>query len=251
MDPGIEFKDLVGTGPERQGRLMILDWLCSTFDGMLVPTPKSAEPAGMSVHRSFILLNTCQARQAAFEKAQREGGSFNLGSAAFHGAAPHRLFSILRDGLKPGRNVVWYSNEPALAAWYIPYRSNYPFDNGKRVGNPDVLRGWSKSKYKDISILFGVQVVQQEKPVFKETLEAKSHPDQVMVRYLFILPAGRLNALRRIPERYAKRHIWVERSSVASKMEETYQKIHDGGLVREVLEESQSKPDTPGSLPTR
>ncbi|KAK7934614.1 hypothetical protein PG985_000109 [Apiospora marii] len=225
--------DLIGSDAGISGRLNFLEWLCGTFEGMLVPTPRSARIADMPGYGSFLLMNNRADWYAKFDGKLREKGFHQGGTAAFHGAPPHALFSILCDGLR-ARNGVYYSNEPAHAAWYITWRSFHPTDS-TNSNHPRVLQGWKNSGYKNVAILFGVEVAGPRPKV--EKVEDCSLPGEVMVRYLFLIPAEKVEPLRGVDEWYwqeAPYKDWlVKGSSIAPQMEAVYQKIHNGRLMQE------------------
>lgn len=237
MRLGITMTELVGTDPASHGRFAILDWLCTTFEGMLIPTPGSARIAGMPGYGSFIFLNTHKDRQVAFQTALRRNGYPSGGTAAFHGTPPHCLFSILSDGLKTARGVVWYSRQPAHSTWYIHWRCQYPIDpaeGGDEVINPNVLRGWKNSRYKNMVPLFGVEVA-GERP---EGDQAKIDQDGAMVRYLFLLPADKLHGLDD-DEFYWRwndgENNWLDGDTVVDQMELAYRNVHNGNLAEEAV----------------
>ncbi|KAK7964422.1 hypothetical protein PG988_011396 [Apiospora saccharicola] len=237
MRPGTTMTELVGTGPESHGRFVILDWLCTVFEGMMVPTPDSAHIAGMPGYGSFLLLNTHKERQVVFQNALQANGYPNGGTAAFHGAPPHFLFSILCDGLKTRSRDVWYSRQPAHSTWYIHWRCQYPVDpvrGGTKVLNPEVLRGWENSLYQNMVLLFGVEVA--GKRPNQVDVEAKMDQDGVMVRYLFLLPPDKLDGLGD-NEFYWEdsSNNWLDGDTVVDQMECAYRNIHDGNLAKEAV----------------
>ncbi|KAK8112501.1 hypothetical protein PG984_013027 [Apiospora sp. TS-2023a] len=236
MHAGVTTTKLIGRGRLRNNRRIVLEWICYLFEGMLVPTPRCSEVTGMSDHRSFLLLNTNQERQAEFEELQEKKGGFSI--AAFKGVPPHQLFECLWDGInfKP---ECYYSNEPAKATWYIPYRSRRPVDEEPDANNLSVLRGWRNSRYKNIAILLGLQVLGWARWDFAQQ-EAKSPQEEVMVRYLFFLPAEKVHEMGAVPEQFLMAYNWVYGGCIMPKMVETFQKIEDGRLIQEVLADARS-----------
>ncbi|KAK7934616.1 hypothetical protein PG985_000111 [Apiospora marii] len=68
MHAGITTAELIGSDPLWDNRRMVLEYMCYLFEGMLVPTPTDSEVTGMSVHQSFLLLNTNLDRQVEYEE---------------------------------------------------------------------------------------------------------------------------------------------------------------------------------------
>ncbi|KAK8112499.1 hypothetical protein PG984_013025 [Apiospora sp. TS-2023a] len=225
--------DLIGSDAGSLGRLGFLDWLCRTFEGMLVPTPRPARIAEMPGYGSFLLLNNRTDWYARFKGKLRDKGFPEGGMAAFHGAPPHALFSILCDGLT-AQNGVYYSNEPAHAAWYIAWRSLHPTDS-TNSNYPMVLQGWKNGRYKDVALLFGVEVAGPQPKI--EEVEDQSPPGEVMVRYLFLIPGEKVEPLRNVGERYWERYPYkdwlVEGALIEAHMGAIYDKIHNGSLMVE------------------
>lgn len=235
MHAGITTADLVGRGRLRDHRRIVLEYVCCLFEGMLVPTPRDSEVPSMSPHQSFLLLNTNLDRQAEYEELQKKHGcSF----AAFKGVPPHQLFECVWDGIN-FKDECYYSNEPAKAAWYIPYRSRTPVDNEPDANNFNTLRGWRNSRYKNIAILLGLQVAGKARWDYGQR-EAKSPEEEAMVRYLFLLPANIVVNMGQVNEDFLWIFNWVNGSSVMPEMEATYQKIQDGRLIGEVMAEARS-----------
>ncbi|KAK7993221.1 hypothetical protein PG989_006602 [Apiospora arundinis] len=221
LDPGIPWLHLIGPDPAGGNRRTILHWLCDKFEGMLVPTPPSAKAHGMpGSGESFLLLIS----------RKREKG----GTAAFHGAPPHALFSIMCDGLKvgPSRHI-YYTRQPAHAIWYIAWRSQFRLDTdqgSRKLNYPNVLRGWKNSKFKNMVLLFGVEIAGPR----PENHEASSLQKEVMVRYLFLLPADKVQGLEHVGEWYWENEPaknWLDGNLVLDEMEAAYQDFHHGSLM--------------------
>ncbi|KAK8030183.1 hypothetical protein PG993_011474 [Apiospora rasikravindrae] len=223
MRPGINYEQLVNNGNDFlfHRRREVLGWLCSTFRGMIVPTPPAdkvifnmplpghAEAAGSS----FLFLNTHQERHS------------RGGIAAFHGSPPHCVFNILCDG--PNQNKisggnVFYSKEPTVSIFYT-WRSLSP-EQSHIIG-----QGWSNSEFKGHDVLLGLEV---GKPAtfYGADHETNSHQDTVMVRHIFLL----LPAIEETFRDMYGHSYWIQDESVRARMEETFRRVHDGRLIRDV-----------------
>ncbi|KAK8030181.1 hypothetical protein PG993_011472 [Apiospora rasikravindrae] len=236
MEPGVSMSQLIGSGAGSEERRAVLDWLCYTFEGMLVPTPPSAAISQLPGYGSFLLLNTHAKRQAAFQTALHDKGLSKGGIAAFHGTPPHNIFNILCDGLN-GNPVVYYSSEPAYSAWFISFRSQIAPGNPRVwVNNPQVCRGWSNSKFKDVAVMFGVEVAGS--PPNPQNEEGTVNQHAAMVRYLFILPADKVQGVASlrypVAVRFWRYGGWVRGELITNQMREAYWKIHDGSLISEI-----------------
>ncbi|KAK7995765.1 hypothetical protein PG991_015232 [Apiospora marii] len=236
MEPGVTVSQLLGSGAGRAERELVLTWISVVFEGMLVPTPASAAVPNMPGPGSFLLLNTHEPRQARFQARLRgtryEGGG---GIAAFHGTPPHNLLRILCDGLRG--DAVYYSSEPAYSAWFISYRAQVaPGSPEVLTNNPQTCRGWRNSRYRDVAVLFGVEVAGP--PPNRRMEEGNAPADAVMVRYLFVLPKDRVDGLasRRLwnPVGVWMFTRWVRGGQIAEQMRRSYRRIHDGTLVSEI-----------------
>ncbi|KAI0016185.1 hypothetical protein F4780DRAFT_783471 [Xylariomycetidae sp. FL0641] len=104
-------------------------------------------------------------------------------SAGFHGTAPGNILKILHEGLKEQYSGagVYVADEPALSIYFIMNRGGQ--------GSGPLLRGWRNSAFKDVMVLFGVEVAMDQIP-FRGSgcREFKGNESNVAVRYLFVLP---------------------------------------------------------------
>ncbi|KAK7959892.1 uncharacterized protein PG986_004746 [Apiospora aurea] len=236
MEPGVTMSQLIGIGAGSEERRAVLDWLCYTFEGTLVPTPQSAAVPQLPGYGSFLLMNTHAKRHAAFRTALQDTGLSNGGIAAFHGTSPHNLFNIVCDGLN-GSPVVFHSNEPSYSAWFTSFRSQVAPGNTKvMVNNPQICRGWSNSKFKNVAIMFGVEVAGSPPEPRREEGTVQQHA--LTVRYLFILPGEKVQAVASVrnpsPIEFWRNGGWVRGEMITDRMREVYRKIHDGSLVSEI-----------------
>ncbi|KAK8062149.1 hypothetical protein PG997_014246 [Apiospora hydei] len=228
MEAGVTISQLIGSGAGSEERRSVLDWLCYTFEGMLVPTPSSAAIPQLSGKGSFLLLNTHARIHAAFQTALQDTGLNTGGIVAFHGTPPHNLFNIVCDGLN-GNPAVFYSKEPEHSTWLISYRV--------KIDNPRICRGWSNSKFKNVTIMFGVEVagsLPPDPPNEEDTI----YQHALMVRYLFILPGEKFQGVastrHSVPIEFQSYGGWVQGELITDRMREVYRKIHDGSLISEI-----------------
>ncbi|KAK7959891.1 uncharacterized protein PG986_004745 [Apiospora aurea] len=223
MNPGITYERLVenGIGSSSYKRREVLKWLCSTFRGMIVPTPASDKVTinmplpghAEAAATSFLVLNTHQERQSIFEQQLRDHHTSKGGIAAFHGSPLHCVFNILCDG--PNQNKisggnVCYSKEPTVSIFYT-WRSLSP-EQSHIIG-----QGWSNSRFKGHDVLLGLEVA---KPAtfYGADHETNSHQDTVMVLHLFLLPPAVEETYRDV---YGHSY-WIQDESVRTQMEERF-----------------------------
>lgn len=239
MDPNATLDDIAGrgwSGPS-EARRTVLSWLCSRFEGMVIPTPPQDDavfhmplPDGMRIFpRTFLLLNTHAARQVAFEKQLAKYGQ-DGGGAAFHGTPPQIAFTILCDGLKKNarqRGNVYYSQDPLFSTRYMWVRSDPAYLEA-------ISQGWQNSRFRGHQVLFGVEFAEPGKR-FSENEEI-SHQDTLMVRQLFLLPAAADKEYRSTRGRAD----WARMYPVRPTMERTFRRIHNGELIRDVLEQGRT-----------
>ncbi|KAK7993220.1 Alpha/beta hydrolase fold-1 [Apiospora arundinis] len=149
------------------------------------------------------------------------------GVAAFHGASLHNAFNILCDGANQHRNPggkIFYSKEPSVAAFYA-WRSLSP-EQSQISG-----QGWTNSMFKCHSMMFGLEVAEQAE-FYGVDHEANSHQERLMVHHIFALSPAAEETYRDV---YGHKY-WVQNRSPRPQMEETFRRIHDGRLLREVSE---------------
>ncbi|KAK7995770.1 hypothetical protein PG991_015237 [Apiospora marii] len=211
---GITFDQLLHYGNDSLSykRREVLEWLCSRFQGMVVPaTPRDQlkfntplRNPGDPTPTSFILLNTDPETQSKFEQQLKENHKPQGGSSAGN---------------------VYYSREPTVSIFYT-WRSLSP-EQSHIIG-----QGWRNSRFRGHGVLLGVEVT---KPgiFYGPDHETNSHQDTVMIRHLFVLPPGVEETYRDL---YGHEY-WTQNGSIRSRMETTYSRIHDGRLVREVSED--------------
>ncbi|KAK7934613.1 hypothetical protein PG985_000108 [Apiospora marii] len=235
MVPGVTLDQLLHYGNDSLSckRREVLEWLCSRFQGMVVPaTPRDQlkfntplRNPGDPTPTSFLLLNTDPETQSKFEQQLKENHKPQGGVAAFHGSPPQNIFNILCDGLKSSAGNVYYSREPTVSIFYT-WRSLSP-EQSHIIG-----QGWRNSRFRGHGVLLGVEVT---KPgiFYGPDHETNSHQDTVMIRHLFVLPPGVEETYRDL---YGHEY-WTQNGSIRSRMETTYSRIHDGRLVREVSED--------------
>ncbi|KAK7934611.1 hypothetical protein PG985_000106 [Apiospora marii] len=238
MDPSASLDGIARRGwSGSESRRTVLSWLCSRFEGMMIPTPPKDEavfhmplPNKMRIVPStFLLLNTNVDRQVAF-KNQLAKHRQDAGGAAFHGTPPQTAFTILCEGLKQnaftGDNV-YYSDDPLVSTYYMWAR-----------GHPDYLRaisaGWKNSRFRGHQVLFGVEYAGLNKRFPGN--EENSHQDTLMVRQLFLFPAAAEGAYRGT---YGRAD-WAQRYSVRPTMEKAFRRVHNGDLIRDILEEKRT-----------
>ncbi|KAK6858888.1 hypothetical protein PG995_004741 [Apiospora arundinis] len=235
MRSGTTYEHLIsnGCGSSSYKRREVLKWLCSTFKGMIVPTPPSDRVVldmplpddAEAVRTSFVFLNSYQERQSVFEQQLKDHGRATGGIAAFHGATLHNAFKIICDGVIQHKNPdgnIFYTKEPSVAAFYT-WRSLSP-EQSQIIG-----QGWKNSMLKNHTVLFGLEVA---KPAdfYGVDHEANSRQGTVMVRHIFVLSPA-------VEQRYRDTYghdYWVQDQSPRPQMEQTFRRIHDGRLIKEV-----------------
>ncbi|KAK7995659.1 hypothetical protein PG990_014432 [Apiospora arundinis] len=237
MRPDITYADLINIhgGFSWYKRREVLKWLCSTFRGMIVPTPPSDKvkfdmplPSPVRViQASFIFLNSHPERESQFKQQLKDHNNSTGGVAAFHGASLHNTFNILCDRANQHRNPggkIFYSKEPSVAAFYA-WRSLSP-EQSQISG-----QGWTNSMFKCHSMMFGLEVAEQAE-FYGVDHEANSHQERLMVHHIFALSPAAEETYRDV---YGHKY-WVQNRSPRPQMEETFRRIHDGRLLREVSE---------------
>ncbi|KAK7964427.1 hypothetical protein PG988_011401 [Apiospora saccharicola] len=244
MKPGITLWDIVIFRDEGEERRKVLDWLCRTFQGMIVPTPildrvefRMPTTGEKFVPESFLLLNASQQRQTAFNKSQ-ENENFNAQlsgdaqesktSAVFHGTPAPDVFSILCNGMKKSVDQigdVWYACDPFCSTYYL-------WKGVPRGGSQELCRSWKNSLFKGQQLLFGLEIVGQTG--LEVWYAARCEQKKTMVRHLFVIPTEWEDSLRNVQWGDAK---WAE-NSIRPQMERTFARIHDGSLIRDVQVEA-------------
>ncbi|KAK8112497.1 hypothetical protein PG984_013023 [Apiospora sp. TS-2023a] len=234
--PGITLQKIIDSGEGGAERRYVLDWLCSRFQGMIVRAPPKdqamihmpLEESPADIPRTYLLLNSNASRQAKFEEqlAMHRYGQEDKSIAAFHGTPPQNAFTILCDGLRQNGTTdgdVWVSDNPLYSTRFMWYRNT---SEHRRL----ISHGWRNSMFRDQQILFGVELV---KATYFNNHKATSHQDALMIRHLFIIPAAAADIYLR-----SAHSEWSEPFSIRPIMENTFQRIHDGSLVNDVLGET-------------
>ncbi|KAI1411562.1 hypothetical protein F5Y13DRAFT_200862 [Hypoxylon sp. FL1857] len=176
--PATTAEELIGTGTYRAERESLLSWLCTSFEGTLIPAPEETLIKEMPGETQFILLNTKIDRQRIFEGNIKARG-ISSGAAGFHGTPPMLLLSILHSGLKQSMHEdgkVWVAADPV-------YSIKYTMKCGQTLSR---FRGWKNSAFRNHSVLFGVEVATRANP-FSVSITSRQQ-DSVMVRYVFLIP---------------------------------------------------------------
>ncbi|KAK7964423.1 hypothetical protein PG988_011397 [Apiospora saccharicola] len=234
--PGLTFEQLIHCGNGNSSsnqKSVVLRWLCSKFQGMIVPSTPSDTVAftlplrnpGVTTQTSFVLMNGQPEAQSKFEQQLKDDHNGLIGGiAAFHGTPPHNIFNIICNGLNQNKvsgGNVYYSREPAVSIFYT-WRALTPEQS--RI----IAEGWSNSQFKGHSVLLGVEVA---KPgiFYGPDHETNSHQDTVMVRHVFVLPPGVEETYRDL---YGHEY-WIQDEQIRWRMENTFRRIHDGRLLAE------------------
>ncbi|KAK8112494.1 hypothetical protein PG984_013020 [Apiospora sp. TS-2023a] len=243
MTPGITLQDIVNFGDEGEERRKVLDWLCRTFQGMIVPTPISDRvefrmpiTGEKFVPQSFLLLNANLQRQTAFNKSHEDQQIMeelvrlpgdtqeSKTSAVFHGTPAQNVFSILCDGMKKSVNEigdVWYACDPFCSTYYL-------WKGVPEKGSQQLGRSWKNSMFKNQQLLFGLEIVGQTG--LEAWYAARCEQKKIMVRHLFVIPTKWEDSLRNVP---CGDTDWA-RDYIRPQMERTFARIQDGSLIRDV-----------------
>lgn len=213
---GTKLSDLIKPDKHRDNRKALLSWICEQFQGTLITAPDPVKVDTMPPTQ-FILLNDKAKRQAAFETNLFETSSSSLtgigGVAAFHGTPPRNLFNILCVGLLGGYDQkVWYARHPSTSYEYI-----------RKLSTADhFMKGWANSSFKDVIVLFGVEVI-TTKALTMYAPTACAPPEHVMVRYLYVIPPS---SLCKLSSHYE--------ADVQHSTRETFKAIHSGKLIADM-----------------
>ncbi|KAK8063229.1 hypothetical protein PG996_007881 [Apiospora saccharicola] len=235
--PSITLQQIIDYGEGGAERRYVLDWLCSRFQGMMVRAPPKdqamihmpLEECPADIPRTYLLLNSNASRQPKFEEQlamHRKDGQQENGIAAFHGTPPQNAFTILCDGLRQNGTTdgdVWVSDNPLYSTTFMWYRNS---SEHRRL----ISHGWSNSMFRDQQILFGVELV---KAPYYNNHKATSHQEALMIRHLLIIPAAAADTY--LGNSHSE---WSEPFSIRPIMESTFQRIHDGSLINDVLGET-------------
>lgn len=243
LTPGITFHDILNCGDKKNERGKILDWLCSRFQGMIIPAPESDQATFLIPKRArppqpklkletYILMNTNAQRQRQFDGQLARCNQGGIGSAAFHGSPAQNVLSILCEGLRKSSSqdgLVWYSGDPFISTYYMS--RGVPRDRGRRL-----YRSWQNSMFKDQQILFGCEIAG---PVDLESERGEEcRQEMAMIRHLFLIPTSTLVPIRKSDSGgndgtlRGGDKVWA-RDEIRPQMMATFARIHDGSLIRE------------------
>lgn len=176
--------DLMLAGGQRVAKEKLLSWLCTEFEGTIVPAPPSSQ-VGFSESEQFLVLNGPVKRELEVERTfgkinpnSREKHSTG-GQAAFHGTPHANLFSILHSGLLNMDPTwqVWYAAEPS-------YSLGFNLKNASGV-EEGILTGPKQSAYMGMTLLFGVEAVTTS--ILQSGQIYNSNETTVAIRNIFVL----------------------------------------------------------------
>ncbi|OTA65824.1 hypothetical protein K449DRAFT_403303 [Hypoxylon sp. EC38] len=224
-------EELIGIGTYQRKREILLSWLCTSFEGTLVPTSESTQIKKMPGETQFMLVNTNLDRQRIFERNIKKNCPSG-GSAAFHGTPTVHLLSILHSGLKESMDMdgsVWVAANPAKSLNYVT-----------KFGEPwNTFKGWKNSAFRSHTVLFGVEVAAKaalfQKPrIFGYSSNCPTticKQDLLMVRYIFLLPPQNLGRQRHYDPIINSMTLMPEEpvpngDTVRPVMEEAFKRIH-------------------------
>lgn len=229
-----------------------MEWICNTFDGELKEATGSLKISAMpdSVQQ-FVVPNPCPALEEAFQKRKALAGGRS--TLLFHGTRLCNLLSILRTGLRPPRRhepggYIWMAEDPAVSYFHAlqeraisdsatgpqsivdamlgqDFPHLLPFISGQRSQKASLWKGSVHD-----GVLLGCEVVGNGQlardlgmPNWSEydtNEHAISRTDDVMVRYVFIIPSSHCkNPRKYFPEPAA-------RSAVEGAMLEGFRAMH-------------------------
>ncbi|KAF2837827.1 hypothetical protein M501DRAFT_141399 [Patellaria atrata CBS 101060] len=169
------YRKLIRRLDQEQQRL--LSWVCNNYQGFILSAPSSMRVPSMP-GTQFILANGNPERERAFAAHVAEHGS----QVVFHGTSMDRLYSILRHGLLITTDTplmvhgavagvgIYLADEPSKSLVYSPISS-----------------GWSQGSFSNVLLLLGVELAG---PVSVNEMYVISDPTRIMVRYIFMCPAG-------------------------------------------------------------
>ncbi|KAI0118070.1 hypothetical protein F4776DRAFT_672956 [Hypoxylon sp. NC0597] len=229
-------EDLIGTGTYQEERKILLSWLCTNFEGTLVPTSESEHIKEMPGEAQFVLANTNMDRQRVFEGNIKDNCPPG-GWAAFHGTPTVHLLSILHSGLKQSKitdGSVWIAAHPTISLGYI-----------MKYGQPwTVFKGWKNSAFQNHIVLFGVEVATRRTPFQRAQMQdranqtAKCKQGLVMVKYVFLLPPQSILQSTRLlqPNDFSSitpaKNLVPPGDKVWPAMEKVFNQIHTQGMTR-------------------
>lgn len=209
IDSETSISTLLSSGGDKAARERLLSWLCTDFEGTLVPAPPSTQ-VSFQESEQFLILNGPTEREGEFrEELKKKRKNAVRGKGAFHGTPQPNLFSILHLGLKNVEGLVWYSSE---ASYSLGYNTKH--------GGPGVLDGPENSRFKNKTVLFGVEAVH---PGGTPAVLNAADEATVALRYAYVLSPGIFRDLDHVPDG----------AKLRSVMEKTFATIRSGGIIQE------------------
>ncbi|KAI1122177.1 hypothetical protein F5Y10DRAFT_287492 [Nemania abortiva] len=217
-------KDLIGTGDLRRERRILLMWLATNFGDQILTAQGDLHVPEVPSLAQFIQISSEPVHQDEFMAYLKTRG-LEGGRAAFHGTPAINLLSILHCGLKAKGDGVYIASDPEISLQFIFYRGSYY--NEKLLGK---MKGWKNSAFKNVVVLFGVEVAQEQVDwnPFDRYYKGKCLTGEVSVRHMFLMPGDTLafNTRRMVKANDGVSIYggWPARAT----MEDVYRRIHAG-----------------------
>lgn len=209
------------SGGHKAAKEQLLSWLCTDFESTLVPAPPSTRVSFQDCEQFLILNGPRNREEQVANELKKQRKTAVGGQGAFHGTPEHNLFSILHLGLKNSAGSVWYSSQAA-----------YSLGFNMKMGAPGVLAGPRNSKFKNKTVLFGVEAAHPNGPLTDANAINMASETRVALRYAYVLPKEILHGKIQVPQGSKLRRV----------MEQTFAKIRSGKVLQELGMEAKEVP---------
>lgn len=204
---------LLSSGGDKAAKEQMLSWLCTDFESTLVPAPQSTRVAFSECEQFLILNGPRQREEQVANELKKQGKAAVGGQGAFHGTPEYNLFSILHLGLRNSAGFVWYSSQ-----------ATYSLGFNTKQGGAGVLAGPKNSRFKNKTVLFGVEAIHSDGPLTDANSINMANETRVALRYAYVLPREVLDGRMHVPNGSKLRRV----------MEQTFAKIRSGVVLHEL-----------------
>jgi hypothetical protein len=176
---------LTGTDNYGRAREVLLSWICLKYRGFIMTAPSRFHIPSMPNTKQFVVFNSSREKETAFNSAAISQKS--VGGPVFHGTMPSRLFPILCDGLKVMSNTPYMLHGAASGAGiYLADEQNLSMSYAGNFGQL-----WANSQLSNMSVMLGCELAN-----WTARGTHTSQDNDVIVRYVFLLPTGFVAAAR-------------------------------------------------------